>query len=70
MEGNLFLKDVFIFERFALVNDTNFVLPIKVEIPTLQISLKGLITNDDYKISQLQELELLDECHQVAFDHL
>ena len=45
-------------------------LPIEVEIPTLRISMKGLVTEDDYRISQLQELELLDECQEVACDHL
>ena len=47
---------------FALVYGANVVLPIEVEIPTLRISMKGLITDDDYRISQLQELVLLDEC--------
>ncbi len=36
---------------FALVYGADVVLPIEVEIPTLRISIKGLITNDDYKIS-------------------
>ena len=55
---------------FSLVYGVDVVLLIEVEIPTLRISMKGLITNDDYKISQLQELELLDECWKVACDHL
>ena len=38
---------------FALVYGADVVLPIEVEIPTLWISMKGLITNDDYRISQL-----------------
>ena len=32
--------------------------------------MKGLITDDDYRISRLQELVLLDERRQVACDHL
>ena len=32
--------------------------------------MKGLITDDDYGISRLQELVLLDERRQVACDHL
>ena len=55
---------------FSLVYGADVVLPIEVEIPTLRISMKGLITNEDYRISQLQELVLLDECQQVACDHL
>ena len=55
---------------FALVYGADVVLPIEVEIPTLRISMKGIITNDDYIISWLQEIVLLDECRQVACDHL
>ena len=55
---------------FALVYGADVVLPIEVEIPTLRISMKGLITDDDYRISWLQELVLLDEHRQVVCDHL
>lgn len=55
---------------FTFVYREDDVLLIEVEIPTLRIFMKGLITYDDYRISQLQELELLDECRQVACDHL
>ena len=55
---------------FSLVYEVDVVLPIEVKIPTLRISMKGLITDEDYKIAQLQELELLNECWQVAYDHL
>ena len=54
----------------ALVYGVDVVLPIEVEIHTLQISMKGFITDDDYRVSRLQELVLLDECRQVACDHL
>ena len=47
---------------FALVYGVDAMLPIKVEIPTLRISMKGLIIDDDYRISKLEELELLDQC--------
>ena len=55
---------------FALVYGADVVLPIEVDIPNLKISMKGLIIDDDYQISQLQKLELLDEHQQVACDHL
>jgi len=32
--------------------------------------LKGLISDEEYRVSRLQELELLEERHQKAFDHL
>ena len=55
---------------FALVYGADVVLPIEVEIPTLRIFMKCLITDKDYKISQLQDLVLLDEHRQVACYHL
>lgn len=45
-------------------------LPLEVEIPSLQVSLKGLITNEDYRAMRIQELELLDECHKDTFYHM
>ena len=55
---------------FSLIYGVDAMLPIEVKIPTLRISMKGLITDDDYIIYLLQELVLLDECRQVACDHL
>ena len=55
---------------FALAYGEDAILPIEVKIPTLRISMKGLISDDDYIISHLQELVLLDEHRQVACDHL
>ena len=46
---------------FALVYGSKFVLPIEVEISSLRVSLQGLITDEENRISRLQELELLDE---------
>ena len=36
---------------FALVYGVDVVLPIEVDIPTLRISMKGVITDEDYRIS-------------------
>ena len=47
---------------FALVYGVDAMLPIEVEIPTLRISMKGLISDEDSRIALLQELMLLDEC--------
>ena len=55
---------------FSLVYGVDDVLPIEVKIPTLRISMKFLNTNDDYRISRFQDLELLDGHQQVAWDHL
>ena len=32
--------------------------------------MHGLVTDDDYRVSRLQELELLDEHRQAVYDHL
>ena len=45
-------------------------LPLEVEIPSLRVSLKGLVTDEDYRAMRLQELELLDEKCQASFDHM
>ena len=55
---------------FALFYGVEAMLPIKVEIPSLWVSLRGLIIDDENRISWLQELEILDEHRQVAFNHL
>ncbi|WP_233109387.1 hypothetical protein, partial [[Clostridium] innocuum] len=55
---------------FTLVYGSEAVLPIEVEIPSLRIRMHGLVTDDDYRVSRLQELELLDERRQAAYDHL
>lgn len=55
---------------FSLVYGSKEVLPIEVEIPSLRVSLQGLVTDEDYRMSRLQERELLDELRQVEFDHL
>ena len=46
---------------FSLTYDIEVVLPLKVEIPSLRVSLKVLVIDEDYRAMRLQELELLDE---------
>ena len=55
---------------FSLTYGVEAVLPLEVEIPSLRVSLKGLVTNEDYCAMKLQELELLDEKRQASFDHM
>jgi transposase InsO family protein len=55
---------------YSLFYGAKAILPIEVEIPSLRVSLKGLISDEDYWVSRLQELELLDEKCQLAVDHL
>ena len=55
---------------FALKYCVKAVLPLEVEIPSLRVSLKGLVIDEDYCTMRLQELEPLDEKHQASFDHM
>lgn len=55
---------------YSLVYGAKVILPIEVDLPSLRVWLCNLISDEDYKISCLQELELLDECKQITFNHL
>lgn len=45
-------------------------MPVEVELPSLSISLKNIISDEDHRVARLQELELLDEKRQTALNHL
>lgn len=55
---------------YSLVYGSEAILPLEVEIPSLRVSLKGLIPDEEYRVNRLQELELLDERCQHAYTHL
>lgn len=55
---------------YSLIYGVEAILPIEVKLPSLQVSLCNLISDEDYRISCLQEIELLDERKQSAFNHL
>ena len=55
---------------YSLIYGAEAVLPIEVELPSLRISLRGQISNDDYRVARLTQLDLLDEKRQQAYDHL
>ena len=55
---------------YSLIYGAEAVLPIEVELPSLCISLRGQILDDDYRVAQLTQLDLLDEKRQQAYDHL
>lgn len=56
--------------HYALVFGLKGILPIEANLPSLRVSLKGLILDEEYCVSTLKELELLGEKHQKAFNHL
>ena len=55
---------------YSLVYGVEVVLPIEVELPSLRISLQGQISDEEYKVARLTQLDLLDEKWQQAYDHL
>ena len=55
---------------FSLVYGFEAVLPLEVEIPSLQVYLRGLIIDEDHRAMRIQELETLDERRKAAFDHM
>ena len=55
---------------FSLVYGFEAILPLEVEIPSLRVSLHGLITDKDHRAMRIQESETLDERCKEAFDHM
>ena len=55
---------------FSLVYGSEVVLPIKIELPSLRISLKNLMSEEEYRVARLQELQILDERGLNALNHL
>lgn len=53
-----------------LIYGTNAIMPIELEIPSLRVSLKGLIDDYSYHIVCLNQIELIDEHHFKALKHL
>ena len=54
---------------FFLVYGFEAILPIKIELPSLRISLKNLMSKEEYQVAHLQELEFLDEIFLNALNH-
>ena len=46
---------------YSLVYGVEAVLPIEVELPSLHISLRGQISDEEYRVARLTQLDLLDE---------
>lgn len=55
---------------FSLVYGYEVVLPLEVEIPSLRVSLHGLVIDEGHRAMRIHELETLDEHHRVDFDHM
>ncbi|XP_059073195.1 uncharacterized protein LOC131874010 [Cryptomeria japonica] len=46
---------------YSLVYGTKAIFPIEVDLSSLRISLKNIISDEDHRVARLQELELFDE---------
>lgn len=55
---------------YKLMYGVDAIIPLELKIPSLRISLKGVIDDDSYHTLHLNHLELLDECHLKALQHL
>eukprot|EP01018_Ginkgo_biloba_P033407 Gb_07548 [translate_table: standard] len=44
---------------YSLVFRAKAILPVEIELPSLRISLRDLIDNEECIVARLQELELL-----------
>ncbi|KAH9294692.1 hypothetical protein KI387_038280, partial [Taxus chinensis] len=56
---------------YSLVFGTEAIIPLEIELPSLRISLWDYLDKDeDYRVARLAELELLDEKHMWALNHL
>ena len=52
-----------------LVYGTKAILPIEIEIPSLRVSLQGIVDDETYWVSRLHELEMLDEQRWATLTH-
>lgn len=53
-----------------MVYGTEAILPIEIEILSLRVSLQNIISEEDYWVERLQELETLDVKRQTMLNHL
>ncbi|KAH9326823.1 hypothetical protein KI387_007001, partial [Taxus chinensis] len=54
---------------FSLIYGSEAVLPLEVQIPSLRVSLREFVSDEDYHQNRLAQLELLDEWHLNALEH-
>ncbi|KAH9306049.1 hypothetical protein KI387_010453, partial [Taxus chinensis] len=55
--------------HFSLVYGSEAVLPLEVQMPSLCVSLREFVSDEDYRQNRLAQLELLDEQHLNALEH-
>ena len=55
---------------FSLVYGCEDILPLEVEIPSIKVTLHNFLSDEDYRVAFLEQLELLEEHQCAAHDHL
>ncbi|GLJ46851.1 hypothetical protein SUGI_0988310 [Cryptomeria japonica] len=45
-------------------------MPLELEIPSLRVSLRGIVDDDSYREQRLQQLEMLDEWRINSLKHI
>ena len=55
---------------YSITYSSKVVMPIDVEFPSLCISLQGVISDEDYRVARLTQLDLLDERRKQACNYL
>ena len=55
---------------FSLVYGFKVVLLLEVKIPSLRVSLHGLIIDEDHRVMRVHELTTLEEPCKTTFDHM
>eukprot|EP01018_Ginkgo_biloba_P005986 Gb_40584 [translate_table: standard] len=55
---------------YPLVFGAKAILPMEIELPSLRVSLRDLIDDEECRVARLQELELMDERRLNALNHL
>ena len=46
---------------FSLVYECEAIIPLEVEIPSLRVTLWHVLSDEDYRVAHLEQLELLEE---------
>lgn len=55
---------------YNLIYGVDAIMPLELEIPSLRISLRGIVDDDSYREKRLQQLEILNERRINPLEHI
>ena len=55
---------------FSLVYGCEAIIPLGVEIPSLRVTLHDILSDEDYRVACLEQLELLEVYQHTIHEHL